>query len=240
MAQDETQADGVKVKVTTPLADDADQPAAGNEEIAEQEIKNREMIDHLGSQTLSAANEDILQGSINGQTTPDNNADLTHESGLIQSPVHKSSQSLQDKNTEIAADTGQTETAEELRQQSNQPASPEEPDAESTPVHERVAAAPERDDDMKNSNTEEPKEVESDSQQTFDVINKKRQEEKEVFQKLIDDVTRLEHEKDGLNTKNEDLNMKIDVCTTELNAEKEKTAEQVHDTAFPIIEFIFR
>lgn len=61
----------------------------------------------------------------------------------------------------------------------------------------------------------------------FDMISRKRQEEKEVFQKLIDDVTRLEHEKEEQNKELGDVRVKLDVFSIELDTEKEKTQEQV-------------
>ena len=61
----------------------------------------------------------------------------------------------------------------------------------------------------------------------LDTINYKRQEEKEVFQKLIDDCTKLQVEVDSVRVEKDDLEGKLDICRIQLETEKDKTQEQV-------------
>lgn len=61
----------------------------------------------------------------------------------------------------------------------------------------------------------------------IELINRRRQEEKELFQKLIDDVTRLEHEKLKLTNDLNELNMKNNVVTIELDSERDRCKELV-------------
>lgn len=219
-----------------------DQQEKGIEDVEETPAMGTSEQGSMDQTELSSNHKKIMEkdlessGSRTSVKNPEQNLETNNENktpekmiAAQQQDPDKSSQLSLQNETSPADRNKNTVSVDESDKQPNDPDLSEEPDEQSTPIHEgnevnRV------NDNTENADVEELTEMmETDRQQSVDIalINKKRQEEKEVFQKLIDDVTRLEHEKENLNTTVEGLNLKIDVQSTELSAEKEKTAEQV-------------
>ncbi|XP_067937690.1 putative leucine-rich repeat-containing protein DDB_G0290503 isoform X2 [Watersipora subatra] len=132
-----------------------------------------------------------------------------------------------DPPTEVEADDG---TVEGKSSGSDEEAKTvHQSDTDAVDGEDLISGASEK--DLDNAQDKESKQVESPVNSLF-TINKKRQEEKAVFQKLIDDITALESSLSQKQSAFDELKMKLDVCVIDLENERgksEDSKEKVRD-----------